>query len=141
MKIGKWIWNELPNMNEARWDFGVYTSENRIYLIGGGNNTSIEYYDIERNKFCLLPNIRVPIYGSVCALIYDRIYVLGKQTLRVFDKSFKLMSSQDNINNTYPQCYSDVIVRGSGFIYLNNSSSKVYKFDSTSKKLSELKSF
>ena len=60
MKIGEWRWSYLPNMKEARYIFGVYVSENRIYLIGGRNNTSVEYYDIDTNNFYLLPGISVP---------------------------------------------------------------------------------
>jgi hypothetical protein len=139
MKIGEWRWSNLPNMKEARWDFGVYVSDNRIYLIGGGQNTSIEYYDIETNNFYLLPNIQVPLEGIVCAVIDDLIYAVGKQHLRVFNKDFQLIQSLDNINNSLPNCYSDAIVRGSTFIYINNETSKVYSFDSKSRSLRQLK--
>ncbi len=43
MKIGEWRWSKLPSMKEGRYDFGVYESESRIYLIGGYYNTSIEF--------------------------------------------------------------------------------------------------
>ena len=140
MKIGEWRWTALPNMVEARRDFGVYVSENRIYLIGGVYNSSIEYYDVQLNNFNLLPGIQVPIGGIVCSLINDNIYALGVNSLRVFTKDFQLLQSQ-NIQHTRPYCYSDVIVRGSSFIYINNDSSKVYTFDSASKTVRQLKSF
>ncbi len=54
MKIGEWRWSALPNMNKARRDFGVYVSENRIYLIGGVDNSSIEYYDIQLSAIQML---------------------------------------------------------------------------------------
>ena len=141
MKIGEWRWSNLPNMKEARYYFGVYVSENRIYLIGGGNNTSIEYYDVQLNNFNLLPGIQVPQGGIVCSLINDNIYALGVNSLRVFTKDFQLLQSQDNIQHSQPYCFSDVIVRGSNFIYINNHSSKVKCFDSASKTVRELKSF
>ena len=141
MKIGEWRWSNLPNMKEARFMFGVYVSESRIYLIGGFNNTSIEYYDIDTNSFYLLPNIQVPKPGIVCGVIGDLIYAVGKQHLRVFNKDFQLIQSQDNINNIQPCCYSDVIVRGSTFIYINDVYNKVYSLDSTSRSLREQKSF
>jgi hypothetical protein len=141
MKIGEWRWSALPNMKEARCDFGVYVSENRIYLIGGVDNRSVEYYDIQLNSFNLLPSIQVPKGGIVCSLIDDKIYALGRNNLRVFTKDFQLLQSQDNIQHPRPYCFSDVIVRGSNFIYFNDNSSKVKCFDSASNTVRELKSF
>ena len=54
MKIGEWRWSALPNMMESRGYFGVYVSENRIYLIGGVDNSSIEYYDIQLSAIQML---------------------------------------------------------------------------------------
>ncbi len=141
MKIGEWRWSALPDMKEARVYFGVYVSENRIYLIGGLNNTSVEYYDVQSNSFNLLPGIQVSQGGVVCSLIDDKIYALGVNNLRVFTKDFQLLQSQDNIQDPRPYCYSDVIVRGSNFIYFNDESSKVKCFDSASNTVRELKSF
>ncbi len=71
MKIGEWSWSALPDMKEMRRGFGVYISENRIYLIGGNSKTSVEYYDIQLNSFNLLPNIQVSKGGQICSLIDD----------------------------------------------------------------------
>jgi hypothetical protein len=141
MKIGEWRWSNLPNMMRERYNFGVYISETRIYLIGGYNNTSIEYYDITANNFYSLPNIQVPEGGIVCGVINDLIYAVSMYHLRVFNKDFQLIQSTDNINNSSPYCFSDVIVRGSIFIYINSLNSKVYSFDSTSISLREQKTF
>jgi hypothetical protein len=140
MKIGEWRWTTLPYMKEGRSDFGVYVSESKIYLLGGENNTSIEYYDIDTNNFYLLPNVQVPENGIVCGVIGDLIYAVGFKHLRVFSKDFKLIQSQDIINNSYPGCFTDVIVKGSTFIFINSDNSKVYSFDSSSRTLREQKS-
>ncbi len=141
MKIGEWRWSALPNMKEARRDFGVYVSENRIYLIGGVDNTTIEYYDVQLNSFNLLPSIQVPKGGIVCSLIDDKIYALGVNNLRVLTKDFQLLQSLTNIQHPRPYCFSDVLVRGSNFIYFNDNSSRVKCFDSASNTVRELKSF
>jgi hypothetical protein len=140
MKIGEWRWNGLPNMKEARRDFGIYISENRIYLIGGYNNTTIEYYDVQRNFFNLSISIQVSRGGIVCSLINDKIYSLGVNNLKVFTKDFKYIQSLTNIKHPMPYCFSDVIVRGYNFIYFNSNSSNVKCFDSASNTIRELKS-
>jgi hypothetical protein len=141
MKIGEWRWSLFAEMKEGRWDFGVYVTESRIYLLGGCSEKSVEYYDIYTNNFYLLPNIQLPEESIVCAVIGDLIYAVGRYHLRVFNKDFQLIQSQDNIINNRPRCFSDVIVRGSTFIYINNDNRKVYSFDSTSRRLKEQKSF
>ncbi len=93
MKIGKWRWSNLPKMKEARNHFGLYVTGSRIYLLGGHSNTSVEYYDIDTNNFYLLPNIKLPQGGIVCAGIGDRIYAVICRHLRVFNKDFKLIKS------------------------------------------------
>ena len=141
MKIGEFTWSTLPNMKEARLDFGVYVRENRIYLLGGYRNTSIEYYDVGVNNFFLVENTQVPSGGIVCGLINDQLYAVGKQHLRVFSRDLQLIQSRDNINNSYHYCFSDVVVRGSNLFYINSDSSKVYSFDATSVSLRVVKEF
>jgi hypothetical protein len=100
MKIGEWSWNALPDMKEMRRGIGVYASENRIYLIGGINNTTREYYDIQLNSFNLLPSTQVITGSKVCSLTNDKIYVLGSNNLRVLSKEFQLLQSQDNMQHS-----------------------------------------
>jgi hypothetical protein len=141
MKIGEWIWDSLPNMRESRAGFGVYLSESRIYLIGGRNNTSIEYYDLEANNFYLLANIQVPKYGIVCGVVDDLIFAVGKRLLNVLNKDFQFIQPPEYITNTLTWCTSDVIVQGKNLIYIDNNYSNVYSFESTSMKIITKKSF
>lgn len=140
MKIGESGWNILPDMKQARVSFGVYIEGDRIYLIGGLNATSIEYYDTHMNCFNLLPNIMLPSYGTVCGVIDNKIYVVG-QHLRVFSKDFQVLESQDHIHNRNPNCYSNVIVRGYKMFYIDSANSKVYSFDARTKSVTEVKEF
>jgi hypothetical protein len=100
MKIGEDEWNMLPYMNEERRDCGVYISGNRIYLIGGRYNSSVEYYDVQRNKFFLVKNVEVPEGGAVCSLINDKIYVITPCELRVFSKGLKKVLSRYKIKRS-----------------------------------------
>lgn len=129
MKIGESVWKVLPNMIEGRYDFGVHIAKDKIYLIGGYHNTSIEYYDILLNCFYLLPNVQVPTYGLVCGMIDDQVYVIGRQHLRVFSEDMQLVDYKNSINNNVLYCFSDVVVRESCLYFISSANDGVFCFD------------
>lgn len=141
MKIGEDEWNMLPCMKELRRDSGVYVSGNRIYLIGGRGNTSIEYYDVDLNEFFLVENVEVPEGGAICGLVDDKLYVLAPGELRVFSNDLKQLLSRYKIKNPGPYCYSNVIVKGSNLIFINSQQNLVYSLDTQSKKLNRIHGF
>lgn len=141
MKILEWRWTQLPNMKKTRSESGLYLTENRIYLIGGLINSTIEYYDIQCNNFYILPNVKVPKEGIVCGVIGDLIYAIGYRCLRVFNKDFQLLESRNNVDILHSQCFSDVIVRESSFIFINNNVSLVFLFDSKTRSIRIIKQF
>lgn len=122
-------WESMPDMKEPRYDFGVYIEGDRIYLIGGRENTSIEYYDVSLNRFYLLPQLQVPTGGIVSAVIDQNIYTIGQGHWAVYSKDFELVESEENLNYTSPSCYSDVIVKDSKLVYISSNTSKVLSFD------------
>lgn len=139
MKVTDSTWSLLPDMKEARHDFGVFTSDKKIYILGGYSNHTVEYYDIALNCFSMVPNAKVKAGGVVCAEIDDRIYIIGEKHLKVLNKKFEVVDGKKNINDTYPHCYSNVVVRGDKFIYVNSWNSRIYSFDIHNKNISELK--
>ncbi len=139
MKVGESTWSLLPDMNEARHDFGVFCSDKKIYILGGYSNHTVEYYDIALNCFIMVPHIKVKTGGVVCAEIDDRIYIIGEKHLKVLNKKFEAVDGKKNINHTYPHCYSNVVVIGDKFMYVNSWNSRIYSFDAQSKSITGVK--
>lgn len=141
MKVTEDAWSVLPDMREARWDFGTYIQGNKIYVIGGFSNTSIEFYDIHMNSFNVLENILLPKGGFVCGIIDNKLYAVGYKYLRIFSKDLELIDSQDNINNRQSLCYSNVIVKDSRLIYIDSLYSKIFSYDARSSAVAEVMGF
>jgi hypothetical protein len=131
-------WVELPDMRESRYDFGVYAELERIYLIGGRENTTIEYYDISLESFYILPDILVPLGGIICAVIDDLIYAVGHKRWTVYSKEFKELKSE-NANIKHPSSFSDVIVKNSKIFYISSSHAIVFSFDATTHTVAQVK--
>jgi hypothetical protein len=128
MRLGDSQWLEIPSMKERRYDFGVFVSSNRIYIIGGFANYTVEYYDVHRNESILLEGVFVRRGGAVCAEVNDRIYVVGSRFLHVFSKEFELIESRDKMGKP-PGCYSNVVVSGEEILYASSKTEKVYAFN------------
>jgi hypothetical protein len=140
MKIGNSVWMQLPNMVEGRYDFGVHIAKDKIYLIGGYHNTTIEYYDVGLNCFYLLPNVQVPCYGIVSGMIGEQVYVIGRQHLRIFSEDMQLVDYRNNINNNVLYCFSDIVVRESCFYFISSANDGVFCFDARFRTLKLIKS-
>lgn len=124
-------------MVEARTDFGVYCSENRIYLIAGWTSTSIEYYDIDMNRFNIIPDLVVPKGGVVSVLFDQSIYLIGKN-LSVMNRDFEVEESANGIYQYYPHCFSDMIVKEDKVIFINSGYTKVVTFDLATRSIRDI---
>lgn len=131
-------WTEIPDMREPRYDFGVYVELDRIYLIGGRENTTIEYYDISLKSFYILPDIIVPLGGVICAVVDDLIYAVGHERWTVYSKEFKQLKSE-NADIKHPSCFSDVIVKSSKIVYISSNTASVFSFDATTHTLTQVR--
>jgi hypothetical protein len=135
MILGDKAWYPIPNMKEARGDFGVFVDGNRIYIIGGRMSRSVEYYDIRMNRFSMM-SVEVPIGGIVCGVVDSEIYVIGNDILQIFSMDFQLLESRCNLGNATPCCCSNVVVKNSKISWVNMLYGRIYCCDAVSSKIS-----
>jgi hypothetical protein len=142
MKLSEKSWKVLPDMKEPRRYFGDFAKNDKIYLIGGYCNTSIEYFDVRMNLFCMVEYVKVPSEGVVCGIIDERLHVVNKYHLRVYDTKFREVDGKDNIcSGFYNFCFSNVVVRDGKILFVRSSDSSVHEFDAKGKSLKRIKSF
>jgi hypothetical protein len=142
MKIGEDSWEILPEMREAREDFGVYTTRNRIYCIGGFSNTTVEYFDIRLHSFRRFVKVVVPAGGIVCGEIDNRLYTVGRNRIEVYTKKFRMIESRECEYDKHTYCYSESWVKDRGIIYVDFEEAVIYRCDldkNLVQKLSEIK--
>lgn len=135
MMLGDKTWYPIPDMKEARGDFGVFVDRNRIYIIGGRMSSSVEYYDIRMNRFSMM-NVEVPVGGIVCGVVDNEIYVIGNDVLQIFSMDFQILESRYNLGNGTPSCCSNVVVRNSKMSWVNMVYGRIYCCDAVSSKIS-----
>jgi hypothetical protein len=119
-------WTLLSNMNKARYDMGYYIHRNRIYLIGGGPNCSIEYFDTNTESFTLIPNVDIPDNGIVAGFVSNRVYVIGKGVI-VMDREFREIKRR-RFRGRYCS-YGNVIGRDASLMFVNGGGRNVCEFD------------
>jgi hypothetical protein len=131
MEAGQKSWKTLSDMHEARWDSGAFIRDERIYLVGGRENTSIEYLDTRNLCFYMVPNVVVPREGTICAVVNDKLYIVGGGDFKIMTREFEEIDHLHHANLELLNCYSDVVTRGQFIYFINSITSKVMKFDST----------
>ena len=70
-------WDELPSMCHARDSFACISYGQKIFVFGGSALNSAEFYDVETNRWSLLPSMKMSRAACGCARIKDNIYVVG----------------------------------------------------------------
>lgn len=141
MESGKRSWKIMKDMHEARWDCGVFIQEERIYLVGGRENTSIEYLDTRNLCFYMVENVIVPREGAICAVLNERIYIVGGRDLKIMTREFEEIEHLHHANVELLNCYSDIATLGEFVFFINSITSKVMKFDSSTLALYQDQSF
>lgn len=131
-------WSTLPNMKEARYLFGTCTTNSKIFIFGGESRNSVEYYDIKRNSFALLPEVGLNLSYSCVGIIDDKIYVLASSQVNILSKDLKVLEPGYYIGGNYPQCISGKIVKGNEIYFYNHNGSVIQAFDSTTKQIRDL---
>uniref|UniRef100_A0A1A9X2C7 Kelch-like protein diablo n=1 Tax=Glossina brevipalpis TaxID=37001 RepID=A0A1A9X2C7_9MUSC len=72
-------WNNITSMTNARYNFGICTYNNFIYVVGGYQNSTVEKYDPATGNWYNCPNTPVEyIYCSRAASVENSIYSLGR---------------------------------------------------------------
>lgn len=121
-------WKKLPDMRERRVFPAVIGIADKIYLIGGTNNTSIEYYDIPSNCFRILSNVRVPMGVCAAGVLGEIIYVICGNKLVRFNREFKIKESKDK-NWGGADVISNVVRYGKRMYYFDARAGNLIMFD------------
>lgn len=130
-------WRNLPDMKQPRYLFGSYYKDCKLYLIGGSNTHTIEYYDLISNTFNLLNNITVPEGMNVVGVIDDKIYILG-QILTVLSNNFHILEERRGFHPENFRSISDVVVQEKEIIFYCRDSKVIYSFNPISKNIKGL---
>jgi hypothetical protein len=130
-------WKTLPTMKSPRVGCGSYYYDSKLYLFGGANTSSVEYYDFSENGFYLVNNLTVPQGENVVGVIDDRVYVIN-QHLTVLTQDLKILAEVKNIIRSGLFNISDVVVRGKTLIFYGNKRKRLYSFNSETYKLNIL---
>uniref|UniRef100_A0A3B4BKQ5 BTB domain-containing protein n=1 Tax=Periophthalmus magnuspinnatus TaxID=409849 RepID=A0A3B4BKQ5_9GOBI len=74
-------WSKICRMKEARKNHGLVVVNNKIYAVGGqgatGGLDSVEYYDIDNNKWYSASPVPWRGVSLKCAAVGEKIYVLA----------------------------------------------------------------
>ena len=121
-------WEKLPDMRERRVYPAVIGIKDKIFIMGGTNNTSIEYYDIPSNCFKLLTNVRVPMGVGAAGVLGNSIYVICGAKLVRLNREFKLKEIKDK-NWGGVDVISDVLTYGKRMYYFDARAGNLIMFD------------
>lgn len=130
-------WLELPDMKQPRNLFGSYYKDFKLYLIGGSNTSTIEYYDIRTNTFNLLLNMTVPEGMNVVGMVDGQIYIL-RQNLTILSTKFHILEERREFHSVSFRSISDVVIQDKEIIFYCRDSSIVYSFNTVSKNIKGL---
>lgn len=129
-------WKNLADMIEPRDAFSCYGTENRIYLFGGNNTGSVEYYDIISNSFCLVRDLRVNPGDNVLGEVDGRIFIIN-QHLIVLDKSFRILEEVKDATRRNYLNLTNVVVKGKDIVFYSAEDKRVYNFNTQRKEIRE----
>jgi hypothetical protein len=125
MEIQGTGWQTLPDMKQPRCCFGSYLVDSRLYLFGGDNAGSVEFYDFIDNSFNLCFYLTAPKGGCLAGAVGDRVYILGK-SLMVRDSRMKVVKEIEGACCNFTNLSDVVVVAGKIVFY---SSPSLYAFD------------
>jgi hypothetical protein len=127
-------WTPLPDMCRPRYDFGYVIRNERIFIVGGSHNTTVEYYDLARNRFVSL-NIKVPYGGNNTVLYKDKVYVIDHSHINTYDKNLISLESRYFLDyefffayNSFI-CSSNCVIRNESMYYIKSDVLKLYVCD------------
>jgi hypothetical protein len=141
MSLNGVSWAKMPDMKEARCAFGVYLKENRIYIMGGLFNNTVEYYDEELNRFEKMSNVLVPVGGVICAELNERIYVVGRECVIVMNREFERVEKKEREKRECLNYYDEVGVEEGKIVFLDPIGSKVWQIEKEQGSLKMIKEF
>lgn len=116
-------WNKLPDMMKERRSASCICIDHNIYIFGG-DNESVEIYDIKSNKFTLSS---LTLYCDVVAVrVNELIYLLGENDYSVLSKDLEILDQTETITSESSSIYSlGNSVTYKGYIYFYNNSMRL----------------
>ena len=127
-------WTPLPDMCRPRYDFGYFIRNERIFILGGSHNTTVEYYDLARNRFFSL-DIKVPYGGNNAVLYKDKVYLIDHSHINTYDKNLISLESKYFLDYEFFFAYnnficsSNCVIRNESMYYIRSDVLKLYICD------------
>lgn len=84
-------WERVADMKEARSYFGTYYKDNKLFMLGGERNSSMEYYDFLSNEFIRIRNVVVPDRDNLVIGIRNKVYLVRDQTTTVLSSDLEVI--------------------------------------------------
>jgi hypothetical protein len=122
-------WHNLADMKESRYYFGSYFREGKIYLIGGTDNSTVEYYDVNTNTFALMPGVSVPMGANLVATYDDKIYMLVHRELMVYSNEFENIETEFEVLDNSITNLSTLITIGNEMVFHCLSNKAILRLD------------
>jgi hypothetical protein len=132
-------WEILPSMKEARSVPGVLYNDGRLYLFGGKESSSVEFYEFRSESFEIVQGLKVPVGGSVAGMMDDKIYIVSKN-LTVLSLDMRIVEQNKNFSETDFWNLSGVAVKGKGIIFYCSNYNTINMFNTQTKTLRTLMS-
>lgn len=133
-------WETLPEMKRFRACFGSFYSDQKLYLIGGEKQNSVEYYDFRDNKFTLLSNVTVREGGNFVGVLNDKVYIINKD-IKILSKDLHLIENTKDFYSIEFSVFSNTITQGDSIIFYCKKNERIYYYDDETEELEELISF
>jgi hypothetical protein len=118
-------WEMVGTMIEARSYFGSYYMDNKLFILGGERNTSIEYYDFLRNKSFRLKEIVVPEQDNLTVRIGRKIYLIKSGVTLILNTKFEVKESISTKSTGAVWTLTNFIVSGKRLYYWDENSRRI----------------
>jgi hypothetical protein len=132
-------WENLPDMKEPRFLCGSCLMGNKIYLFGGQIRNTIEYFDIERSTFTIVPDISIDANYNIVSVMDDSIYIIDSSQLTVMDKEFKIQTTKGPLYNNCFYNLSNTFKIGKDLLFYSHSNQAVMCFDTELREVRKLR--
>lgn len=116
--LGKFSWERLTDMKVARNCCACVGIVNKLYIFGGGAR-SIEEFNTLTCKFRIM---KIPLdnYYVNIAKFEDKIYIIGKNSIRVLNSDLETLESRRNLSFSLPYSINNSLLHHGILIFYNH---------------------
>lgn len=119
-------WEVVGNMIEARSYFGSYYMDNKLFILGGERNTSIEYYDFLSNESFRVKEIVVPEQDNLTVRIGRKIFLFKSGATVILNTQLEVLKFISAKTNIAVWTLNNVMVSGKRVYYWDENSKRVW---------------